>query len=79
VTIEDNGVVGGCGARLTQQMRAADVETPVREFGIAQEFLEHGTRAELLEELGLSPQQIARFAVEALLAHEVTADPTTTA
>ncbi|CAA9292912.1 MAG: 1-deoxy-D-xylulose 5-phosphate synthase [uncultured Friedmanniella sp.] len=70
VTVEDNGVVGGCGARLAQELRAADVATPLREFGIAQEFLEHGNRGELLEELGLTPQAIARFAVEAVLSHE---------
>jgi 1-deoxy-D-xylulose-5-phosphate synthase len=67
ISIEDNGVVGGNGARLAQEMRLADVLTPIREFGIEQEFLHHGTRAELLEELGLTPQRIARYAVEAVV------------
>jgi 1-deoxy-D-xylulose-5-phosphate synthase len=66
VTIEDNGVVGGCGARLAQELRRADVGTPVREFGIPQQFLPHGSRAELLAEVGLSPQEVARYAVEAI-------------
>jgi 1-deoxy-D-xylulose-5-phosphate synthase len=66
ITIEDNGVVGGCGARLAQEMRLAEVRTPLREFGIPQQFLDHGTRAELLAEVGLSPQEIARYAVEAI-------------
>jgi 1-deoxy-D-xylulose-5-phosphate synthase len=66
ITIEDNGVVGGCGARLAQEMRFAEVATPVREFGIPQEFLEHGSRAELLTEVGLTAQDIARYAVEAV-------------
>ena len=66
ITIEDNGVVGGCGARLAQELRLAEVRTPLREFGIPQEFLDHGTRAELLAEVGLSPQEIARYAVEAI-------------
>jgi 1-deoxy-D-xylulose-5-phosphate synthase len=66
ISIEDNSVVGGCGARLAQEMRFADVTTPIREFGIAPQFLPHGNRAELLEELGLTPQEIARFAVEAI-------------
>lgn len=70
ITIEDNGVVGGCGARLAQELRLADIETPLREFGIRQEFLAHGSRAELLEELGLTPQPIARFAVEAMVRGE---------
>jgi 1-deoxy-D-xylulose-5-phosphate synthase len=66
VTIEDNGVVGGCGARLAQELRLAEVDTPLREFGIPQQFLEHGSRAELLAAIGLNPQEIARYAVEAI-------------
>jgi 1-deoxy-D-xylulose-5-phosphate synthase len=67
ITIEDNGVVGGWGARLAQELRSAGVDTAVREFGIPQEFMPHGGRAELLEEIGLTPQQIARYAVEAVV------------
>jgi 1-deoxy-D-xylulose-5-phosphate synthase len=66
VTLEDNGVVGGCGARLGQELRFAGVGTPLREFGIPQAFLDHGTRAELLAEVGLSAQEVARYAVEAI-------------
>jgi len=66
ITLEDNGVVGGCGARLAQELRFAEVDTPFREFGIPQEFLDHGSRAELLAEIGLTAQDIARFAVEAV-------------
>ena len=66
ITIEDNGVVGGCGSRLAQEMRFAEVDTPFREFGIPQEFLDHGSRAELLAEIGLTAQDIARHAVEAV-------------
>jgi 1-deoxy-D-xylulose-5-phosphate synthase len=66
ITIEDNGVVGGCGARLAQELRLAEIDTPLREFGIPQQFLDHGSRSELLEEIGLTPQAIARYAVEAV-------------
>jgi 1-deoxy-D-xylulose-5-phosphate synthase len=66
ITIEDNGVVGGYGARLAQELRTAGVGTPFREFGVPQEFLPHGSRAELLHEIGLTPQHIARYAVEAI-------------
>lgn len=67
ITIEDNVVVGGWGARLTQELRSADVDTPVRVFGIPQAFLPHGGRGELLKEIGLSSQNIARNAVEAIV------------
>jgi 1-deoxy-D-xylulose-5-phosphate synthase len=67
ITIEDNGVVGGWGARLAQELRSASVDTQIREFGIPQEFLPHGGRGELLKEIGLTPQNIARYAVEAIV------------
>ncbi len=67
ITLEDNGVVGGCGSRLAQELRFADVTTPLREFGIEQRFLEHASRSELLTEMGLTPQDIARYAVEAIV------------
>jgi 1-deoxy-D-xylulose-5-phosphate synthase len=70
ITLEDNGVVGGCGARLAQALRFAEVTTPLREFGIEQRFLDHASRGELLEELGLTPQAIARYAVEAVVQRE---------
>ena len=54
-------------ARLAQELRSAGVATRVREFGIPQEFLPHGGRGELLKELGLTPQNIARYAVEAIV------------
>ncbi len=76
ITIEDNGVVGGCGSRLSQELRHADVSTPLREFGIEQKFLDHGSRAEVLERIGLTPQRIARYAVEAIArADQNTAQP----
>ena len=77
ITIEDSGVVGGWGARFAQQLRAAGAHTALREFGIPQEFLPHGGRTELLEEVGLTPQNIARYAVEAIArADETLEQPT---
>jgi 1-deoxy-D-xylulose-5-phosphate synthase len=79
ITIEDNGVVGGYGARVAQELRAAGVETPLREFGIPQDFLPHGSRGELLKEIGLTPQNIARYAVEAIVQADVALDQPTRA
>ena len=66
VSIEDNGVQGGCGASLLQALNAAGVTTPVRLHGVPQEFLEHAKRAVILERIGLSPQSLARGIVEAM-------------
>ncbi len=67
VTIEDNSVVGGAGARLMVELAEAGVRTPVLPFGLAPEFLPHGDRADLLARARLTPQPIALAATEALL------------
>jgi 1-deoxy-D-xylulose-5-phosphate synthase len=69
ITIEDNGVVGGCGARLGQELCNRKINTPVRNFGVPQRFLEHGSRSELMDEFGLSAQEIAREALEEIVGH----------
>jgi 1-deoxy-D-xylulose-5-phosphate synthase len=60
VTIEDGIRVGGVGTRIRQQMRAADIETGLQEIGLPDEFLEHATRDEIMERVGLTPKAIAR-------------------
>lgn len=74
VTIEDNSVVGGAGARLMVELAAAGVRTPVLPNGLPPEFLPHGTRADLLAAARLSAQPIALAATEALLSIREHAD-----
>ncbi|MFG3531176.1 1-deoxy-D-xylulose-5-phosphate synthase [Streptomyces sp. NPDC047917] len=62
VTIEDNGRVGGVGAALAQALRDADMDLPLRNFGIPQEFLDHASRPEILAEIGLTAPDLARKA-----------------
>ena len=64
VVVEDGGHVGGVGARLSQALRDADVDVPVRDIGIPQRFHDHATRAQLLTDVGLTAQDIARRVVE---------------
>ncbi len=64
VSVEDNGIVGGCGSVLLQTLNAERVDTPVRLHGIPQEFLGHARRAAILERIGLTPQTLARRIVE---------------
>jgi 1-deoxy-D-xylulose-5-phosphate synthase len=66
VTVEDNGVVGGVGSAIAQAMRAAGVDTPLRDFGIVQEFLDHGTRADILQAIGLTAGDIAGRIIQTL-------------
>ncbi|MFJ1754439.1 1-deoxy-D-xylulose-5-phosphate synthase [Kitasatospora sp. NPDC088134] len=59
VTVEDNGRAGGVGSAIAQALRDADVDVPLRDFGIPQEFLDHASRAEILEQIGLTGPAVA--------------------
>ena len=65
-TVEDNGVAGGFGDAVCRLLRDAAVGTPALTFGLPQRFLAHGTRDEVLDEVGLVPQQLARQITEAV-------------
>jgi len=58
VSIEDGVRVGGIGTRIRQDLRGAGVDTPVTELGLPDEFLEHGSRGEILAAARLTPEQI---------------------
>ena len=64
--VEDNGRVGGFGDAVARLLRDHDVDMPVKTFGLPQEFLSHGTREEVLNEVGLTPQHLARQITEAV-------------
>jgi 1-deoxy-D-xylulose-5-phosphate synthase len=64
--VEDNGRSGGFGDAVSRLLHDNDVDTPVKTFGLPQEFLTHGSRAEILEAKGLSPQHLARRLTEAV-------------
>ncbi|MEU6968234.1 1-deoxy-D-xylulose-5-phosphate synthase [Kitasatospora aureofaciens] len=59
VTVEDNGRTGGVGSTVSQALRDADVDVPVRVLGLPQEFLGHAARGEILEEAGLTGTGVA--------------------
>lgn len=60
VTIEDGIKVGGIGTRVRQDLRDAQVDTALTEIGLPDEFIDHATRNEILEDAGLTAQSIAR-------------------
>ncbi|MCZ4101388.1 1-deoxy-D-xylulose-5-phosphate synthase [Streptomyces sp. SID13666] len=60
VTVEDNCRAGGVGSAISQALRDADVDVPLRDFGIPAEFLDHASRKEVMAEIGLTAPDIAR-------------------
>ncbi len=64
VSIEDNILTGGLGERLRSRLLTDGVSTPVLTFGVPQRFLQHGTRDQVLEEIGLTGRDVAREVLE---------------
>lgn len=54
VVYEDNGVNGGIGSVLGTELNARECDVPLRQLALRQEFLEVGTRREILREHGLN-------------------------
>ena len=59
VTLEENSLIGGFGSAVAEILFDRKLLTPLMRFGIKDEFVTQGKRSELLESLGLTPQQIA--------------------
>ncbi|MFD3488198.1 1-deoxy-D-xylulose-5-phosphate synthase [Streptomyces sp. NPDC058665] len=57
--VEDNCRSGGVGWAVGQALRDADVDVPLRTFGIPEQFLAHAKRGEVLADIGLTPVEIA--------------------
>ncbi|MEV6427113.1 1-deoxy-D-xylulose-5-phosphate synthase [Nocardia sp. NPDC051463] len=60
VTLEDGGLHGGIGSTISARLRGAGLDVPTRDLGVPQHFLDHASRSEIHEELGLTAPDIAR-------------------
>lgn len=60
VTIEDGVKVGGIGTRVRQDLRDAQIDTALTELGLPDEFLEHASRDEILDRVGLTADAVAK-------------------
>ncbi len=54
MTVEDNVVMGGAGSAVDEFVLHNDLSVRVKNFGLPDRFLPHGTRDEILAEAGLS-------------------------
>jgi 1-deoxy-D-xylulose-5-phosphate synthase len=57
--VEDNLVSGGIGVAVTVALREAGVEVPVHLHGIPKRFLDHASRGQVLEQVGLTADAVA--------------------
>jgi 1-deoxy-D-xylulose-5-phosphate synthase len=60
VVVEDGIRAGGVGGAVAQRVSDSGVDTPVREVGVEPGWYPHGSRNEILADLRLTAQDIAR-------------------
>ena len=64
VVLEDGIRHGGIGSSISELLRDAGVLIPLHSIGVPLEFIEHSKRAEILSDIGITAQNIARSVVE---------------
>ncbi|MEV6158070.1 1-deoxy-D-xylulose-5-phosphate synthase [Nonomuraea sp. NPDC052129] len=67
LTVEDGVRAGGVGSAVAQALRDAEVDVPMRDFGVPVAFLDHAGRDRVLARLGLTAADIARQVEETFL------------
>ena len=64
VVVEDGIAHGGIASALSEMFRSAGLNTPIHSIGVPLTFIEHSSRSEILSDLGITAQNIAREIVE---------------
>ena len=59
--MEEDGIAhGGIASSLSEGFRSLSLETPIHSIGAPLRFFEHAKRNQILEDLGITSQAIAR-------------------
>jgi len=64
VVLEDGIRHAGIGSSISEMFRDAGVSIPLHSIGVPLEFIEHSKRGEILNDIGITAQNIARSVVE---------------
>ena len=64
VVLEDGIKHGGIASSISAAFRESGLATPIHSIGIPLEFIEHSKRSEIMNDLGITVQSIARSIVE---------------
>ena len=67
VTVEENTVKGGFGDAVSEMLAERGLTTPLAMLGLPDKFICHGRRGQLLEEVGLTGESIARVVLRRLV------------
>jgi len=64
ITLEDNAINGGAGSAVNEYLNTQAIKTPVINLGIPDRYIEHATREEQIEEIGLTGEGIVKQVTE---------------
>ncbi len=64
ITLEDNAINGGAGSAVNEYLHSQAIQIPVINLGIPDEYIEHASREEQLEEIGLTGEGIVKYVSE---------------
>jgi 1-deoxy-D-xylulose-5-phosphate synthase len=67
VTVEDNVISGGAGSAVNEFLAKENLKVFVKNLGLPDKFLEHGSRNEILAECGLDEEGILKSTREFIL------------
>jgi 1-deoxy-D-xylulose-5-phosphate synthase len=59
VTVEEGVLEGGFGSAVAELLADKGIEKPINRIGLPSKFIEHGTRAQILDIYGLTAEKIA--------------------
>lgn len=60
ITLEENNLPGGFGSAVLELLADHGMQKPVTRLGIPDQFIDHGTQAELLDQYGLSVEKLKK-------------------
>lgn len=60
ITVEDNVILGGAGSAVNEWVLNNQINVSVKNIGLPDEFLPHGSRDEILAQVGLNEEGIER-------------------
>ena len=63
-TLEDNVIMGGAGSAIAECLAAHGITTPIYHLGLPDQFVEQGSREEILSMCGLDKDGIIRAVIE---------------
>jgi 1-deoxy-D-xylulose-5-phosphate synthase len=66
VTVEENSVAGGAGSGVNEVLASLAISIPVLNIGIPDQYVEHGSREDCLNDAGLDPEGIRKQILDRL-------------